>query len=156
MKRVDLPVKPKFQVQERRETVTPKLINNPPQIGRSQVMPGKMSTIGGNARLARCAVDEPEPGPAWVYALSETKLTSINNGRSSDAPPKSFLFNQATSFANRSASTLPPESTMTTFLPLGIDAAGEQRGKADGAAGLDHQLQFAIGEGDRRCRLLRR
>ena len=35
---------------------------------------------------------------------------------------------------------------MTTFLPLGIDAAGQQRGKANGAAGLDHQLQFAIGK----------
>src|SRR5438093_11267378 len=31
---------------------------------------------------------------------------------------------------------------------LGIDAAGEQRGKPNGAARLDHELQLAIGKGD--------
>ena len=39
---------------------------------------------------------------------------------------------------------------MTTFLSSRIDPAGQQRGEADGAAGLDHQLQFAVGERDRR------
>src|SRR6476469_5060447 len=31
-------------------------------------------------------------------------------------------------------------------LALGVDAACEQHGEADGAAGLDHQLQLAIGK----------
>src|SRR5882724_11960821 len=32
-------------------------------------------------------------------------------------------------------------------LAPGIDAAGEQRSKADGAAGFDHELELAIGKG---------
>ena len=39
-------------------------------------------------------------------------------------------------------------------LALDVDAAGENGGKGDGAAGLDHQLQFAEGEGNRRQRLV--
>ena len=38
---------------------------------------------------------------------------------------------------------------MTTFLPLDVDAAGQQRREADRAAGLDHQFQFAKGKSDR-------
>ena len=38
---------------------------------------------------------------------------------------------------------------MTTFLPRDVDPAGQQGGEADRAAGLDHQLQFAVGIGDR-------
>ena len=49
----------------------------------------------------------------------------------------------AINFANKSASTLPPESTPTTTLPLDVELAGEQRGEPDGAARLHHQLQFA-------------
>ena len=35
-------------------------------------------------------------------------------------------------------------------LALGVEAAVEQRGETNGAAGLDHELQLAIGKGDRR------
>jgi hypothetical protein len=43
---VDVPVKPKFEVRtDKREPVILKTNNNPPQIGRSQVVPGKMSSV---------------------------------------------------------------------------------------------------------------
>jgi hypothetical protein len=50
VKRIDLPVKPQFQVQERRETVTPKLNVNPQQVGRPQgkILPAKVTSMGGN------------------------------------------------------------------------------------------------------------
>ena len=46
---VDVPVKPKFEVRDRRETVTPKLNVTPQQTGRGNLMPGKVSSVGGNS-----------------------------------------------------------------------------------------------------------
>jgi hypothetical protein len=46
---VDVPVKPKFEVRtDKREPVILKTNNNPPQVGRSQVLPGKVSSLNGN------------------------------------------------------------------------------------------------------------
>jgi len=42
------------------------------------------------------------------------------------------------------------------FLALGVDLSCQKCREADGAAGLDHQLQFAEREADRRRRLRRR
>jgi hypothetical protein len=52
---VDAPVRPRFQVRERRETVMPKLNSNPQQIsrGRGQFMSNRMSGMGGGSSFAQ-------------------------------------------------------------------------------------------------------
>ena len=46
---VDVPVKPQLQVRtDKRDPVILKTNNSPPQFGRSQVLPGKVSGVGGN------------------------------------------------------------------------------------------------------------
>ncbi len=47
---VDVPVKPKFEVRtDKHDPVILKTNNNPPQVGRAQVLPGKVSSVGGNS-----------------------------------------------------------------------------------------------------------
>ena len=55
-----------------------------------------------------------------IQTLTAALNATCFAGRASDALPGFVFrwFDQATSLANRSASTLPPDRTMTTFLPL--------------------------------------
>ncbi len=88
-----------------------------------------------------------ERQPSWRLQALIGQHRTTKRGQS-DHRPAPAVSGSAVDDASRTgpASTLPPESTMTTFLPPGVDPPRQQRGEPDGATGFDHELQLAIGK----------
>src|SRR5690349_14162378 len=72
-----------------------------------------------------------------------------NRGRAAMLCPASRLEKLGYQLCKQVGIDIAARQNDDDVLALGVDAAGEQRGEANGAAGLDHELQLAIGEGDR-------